>query len=153
MADMINGTLAVWIWARLPVQDRLTGASRAAHLGPLRITRWHHTADQLSQHEVRPSSTGFDRVVAMMLPQNWVQEGFHGAWSTYDRVFLEPIRARLSSMDDQSRPSYSIQARRAATRLMKTWDYLPCSQKQKVWSWRGSGRTKQFMLYKNPTRT
>lgn len=71
-------------------------------------------------------------------------------WQTLDVAVLEPIREKIDEVEVGQRTAYSARIRAAIDTVMQGWEYLPCARKRTVWSYEGTGRTRVYMLYRNP---
>ncbi|KAG8702262.1 hypothetical protein FRC11_011596 [Ceratobasidium sp. 423] len=148
--EMINKVLANWLWARLPVQDKRQDAPSSRFRGPFMLHRWSQCVDTGVRKHEGSLSSGFDKVVGMLLPRNWVLTQSAPCWSTYDGVFLERIRDRIEEAPANQMLAYSTQVREALTRVIKTWQYLPYVQANKFWVYDGAGKTRAYKLHRNP---
>ncbi|KAG8777710.1 hypothetical protein FRC12_000239 [Ceratobasidium sp. 428] len=147
---LVNRTLATWIWGRLADSDKCPGQSAASYYGPLLLSRWQHCMDTGVRYAVRPSTTGFQKAQLVFSPPNWVLLGRGKVWQTLQSVFLDQVYERVLSMPEQQRITFSQQVRLAVNNVLQTWEFLPCIQKDKVWSYDGSGRTRLYKVYCNP---
>ncbi|KAG9096971.1 hypothetical protein FRC06_008148 [Ceratobasidium sp. 370] len=147
---LVNITLAGWLWARMPVQDLVTGVRANVHHGPLLLQGWQRAVDKGVDYGVRPSQDGFNKVLDKIFPPNWVSKGPGRHWESLHIVVLQPIQERLEDVAPDLRAAYSSRLRRSIVQVMKSWQFLPCIQNRVVWSQEGSGKTKKYMLYRNP---
>ena len=150
---LVNSTLAEWLWSRLSEQDQQPNISRSTRSGPLRLTKWQHVVDVGVGHGFRSSAAGFDNVCQKLFPPNWVLQEMGVCWGTLQLVVLDQILDRIEGVESDRRVEYSTQIRKAISEVMRTWEFLPCVQKHKIWSYEGSGRRRKYMLYKNPNPT
>ncbi|KAG8737094.1 hypothetical protein FRC10_008586 [Ceratobasidium sp. 414] len=147
---LVNQTLAPWIWGQINEGDKRAGLGPSAFHGPLLLSRWKNCADVGVRSLVRPSANGFHKVQANFIPNNWVLLGRGKIWQTLDELFFDQIRERISVVDSRNQLVYSKRIHAAIADVLRTWEYLPCAQKDRIWSYTGSGRTKSYMLYHNP---
>ncbi|KAG9083113.1 hypothetical protein FRC06_004693 [Ceratobasidium sp. 370] len=148
---LVNEALATWIWGRMNEGDKARNPNPAIFRGPLLLSRWQRCVDPGVQYQVRSSPTGFNKAKAYFYPPNWVLLEKGRVWQTLQDVFFDQIIQRLSTMDDKHQASYSRRVRSAIANVLTTWEFLPCVQKERIWSYTGSGRTKAYMLYRNPS--
>ncbi|KAG8713535.1 hypothetical protein FRC09_018609 [Ceratobasidium sp. 395] len=148
---LVNQTLATWIWGRLNEGDKRREAVASHYHGPLVLSRWRRCVDIGVQYEVRPSTTGFQKAQAAFTPPNWVLLGRGKVWQTLQTIFLNNVLDHISSISEEHQPAYSQRVRSAINAALQTWEFLPCLQKDKVWSYAGTGRTKSYKVYRNPS--
>ncbi|QRW12360.1 capsular polysaccharide export protein [Ceratobasidium sp. AG-Ba] len=153
VTQLINNTLASWLWGRMGGGDKSQRAPPGAFQGPLLLQDWNVCVDVNVRYEIRSSTTGYSKVVNSLFPLNWVKTDSSKVWDTMQTMVLDPIRERLAGMSPQARSHYSQRIRGEISRVMRTWEYLPCVQKGRVWSYEGPGKTKRYMLYSNPAFT
>ncbi|KAG8721062.1 hypothetical protein FRC08_016035 [Ceratobasidium sp. 394] len=147
---LVKITLAGWLWARMPVQDLATGVHPNVHHGPFLLQGWQRAVDEGVHYSVRQSKDGFNKVLDKLLPPNWVSKQLGRHWESLHIVVLQPIRERLEEVGPDLRTAYSSQLRKSILQVMQSWQFLPCVQTRIIWSQEGSGKTKKYMVYRNP---
>lgn len=144
----MNGRLAEWFWARFPADKQRQNVSQQLRLGPFRLDKWQRVVEVDVQHGVRAASFGFDGVYKKLFPENWVLRDTGPQWDTLQLVILGPIQERIAERD---RPDpYSAHLRLAILAVIRTWEFLPCVHKQRIWSYDGPILRRVYQVYRNP---
>jgi hypothetical protein len=151
VVPLVNETLAGWLWGRMAEGDKARSASTAVFRGPFLLSRWEQCVDTGVQRGIRRSPHGFTKAQKYFSPPNWVLSNAGTVWLTLTEVFFSQITQRLEGLDYEQRATYSSGVRSAIARTLRTWEFLPCVHKDTVWSTTGSGRTKAYMIYRNPS--
>ncbi|KAG9123933.1 hypothetical protein FRC07_013445, partial [Ceratobasidium sp. 392] len=111
--ELINNTLASWLSGRMSGGNKAQRAPPGAFQGPFLLQNWEVCVDDNVRYEVRPSATGYSKVVNSLFPLNWVRTDSGKVRDTMQTMVLDPIRERLSGLDTQaqSRCSQRIQGK------------------------------------------
>ncbi|KAG9083049.1 hypothetical protein FRC07_014030, partial [Ceratobasidium sp. 392] len=118
--DLVNNTLAGWIWAKMREADRTSTPNRSTFRGPLLLSRWATCVDQGVRYKARDSNTGFDKVAQRLMPASWVLLEKANIWMTLQHVFLNEVQERLSTVNESQRHQYSLRLREVLVDVLKT---------------------------------
>ncbi|KAG8737866.1 hypothetical protein FRC10_007575 [Ceratobasidium sp. 414] len=146
---LINVTFASWLWTTLPEQDRVSNLAAPRYAGPLLLRNWGSIVDRV-QYRERSRAGGFDRAIARFFPPDWVLPDTGRQWRSLGVAVLDQIQERIQTVGLTSQAEYSQRLRTALEGVLKHWEYLPGAQKRTVWIFEGSGKTKTYMICRNP---
>ncbi|KAG8695048.1 hypothetical protein FRC08_008071 [Ceratobasidium sp. 394] len=148
--ELVNGKLARWLWTRLPEKDRAETARVEVNEGPLLLRKWQSATGAGVRYASRKHQGGFDKVVGMLTPPNWVSTLTTPQWASLSTAVLQPIQDRIDDAPNHIQEAYSRHLRSSVLAVLTTWEFLPACQKMRVWSYEGTGRTKVYMVHRNP---
>ncbi|QRV97793.1 capsular polysaccharide export protein [Ceratobasidium sp. AG-Ba] len=137
LVEHINHTLASWLWARMTPGDKVQRVPLHAFHGPFLLRNWTTCVDATVTYRIRPSRSGYSNVVNFLFPRNWQLMDVGKVWGTLQTMLLDPIQERLVSLDPVARTQCSQLMRTEISRIMRTWEYLPCTHKGTVWTYSG----------------
>ncbi|KAG9092292.1 hypothetical protein FS749_015856 [Ceratobasidium sp. UAMH 11750] len=146
---LINVTFASWLWSTLPEQDRASNLVARNYTGPLRLRNWSSMVDRV-QYRERTRAGGFDRAITRFFPSDWVLQDTGRQWRSLGVAVLDQIRDRIQTVGLINQAEYSHRLHTALVGVLNNWEYLPGAQKRTVWIFEGSGKTKTYMVCRNP---
>ncbi|KAG9099581.1 hypothetical protein FS749_000904 [Ceratobasidium sp. UAMH 11750] len=147
---LVNDRLARWLWTRLPEHDRAEKGRPEAYRGPLLLRNWQTVVGPGVQYAVRKHQSGFEKVAMMLFPPNWIFTPGDRQWESLAPAVLESIQEHIEDAPSHMQAEYSRRMRDAIHNVLETWEFLPGCQKRRVWGYEGAGRTKTYMVHRNP---
>lgn len=121
---------------------------QSAREGPFRVNKWRRVAGEGVQYGYRTKGK-FSAVQQELFPPDWVLREKGKCWAPLQDGILDRILERINGKEPDHRVSYSAQVRKAIFALLRQWEFLPSAQKDRIWAYIGTGRTRKYMLYKN----
>lgn len=148
---LVNETFARWLWLQFPDKLRREGAMAGAG-GPLKFDRWDRMTTG-TQYALRVrNARGFQEEIDVFFPDSWkVAHKKPSHWRSCQTSVLDVIRERIARQPEEAQNAYSGMLRRAIVRTLQTWQFLPSSNKNRIWAYKGNSASRQFMLYSNPS--
>lgn len=149
--QLLDTTLAGWLWDKFPNQDKREPASRIR--GPLLYSNWFvHVRVGTEHSSNRKNLDAFLNAIDRLFPPDWVLGDVSAQYRLYQETVLDPIRERISAFQASRSMLYDDRLRQAIrSHLRETWEYLPPLQKSKVWPALGKPGQRVFNTCPNPS--
>ncbi|CCO37753.1 hypothetical protein BN14_11913 [Rhizoctonia solani AG-1 IB] len=150
---LINNDLVAWLWSKFPARDRTEKPDRFSYQAPFKLRHWNKSVAPAVYYTKRTSRTGFNVVINKLFPADWTIKDRGKIWESYQTLILNPIARRLEGGGEGTRgqAARTEEYQGWINRVIESWEYLPCVQDDRIWSYKGSGGKRIYMLYPNPT--
>ncbi|KAG9128200.1 hypothetical protein FRC07_003131 [Ceratobasidium sp. 392] len=99
--ELVNQTLASWIWGRMNEGDKARGVAPNFFHGPLVLSRWQTCVDTGVKFKVRAFANGFDKALANFIPTNWVLSERGRIWQTLQIIFLDQVIDHIAEISPE----------------------------------------------------
>ncbi|KAG9125557.1 hypothetical protein FRC07_007124 [Ceratobasidium sp. 392] len=148
----INERLSTWLWGRFPEHHLRANIDRSTCFnGPWRLSGWRKVAAEDIRLGFRKKARkDFQEIVEELFPMDWIRTGPEGQWRTYQECILDRVRHKIVRRGAPDTQRFALQLREALQHHLHTWEYLPATQKQKVWVLQNPEAPWTYMLHKNP---
>lgn len=119
--------------------------------GQLKFGHWDRMTAG-TQYALRVQhARGFDDGIDVFFPDNWkVAHKELPHLRLCQTSVLDAIREGIAQQPDETQTAYRGMLRRAIIRTLRTWQFLPSSNKNRIWGYEGNITSRQFVLYNNP---
>ncbi|KAF8748025.1 hypothetical protein RHS01_11123 [Rhizoctonia solani] len=149
---LINEDLSGWLWSKFPIQDQTEAPNLRSFEGPFQLKLWKNSVGPGVKCESRISRAGFQNVISQLFPDDWVMKDRGQMWDSYQAVVLDPIIKRLEQEDEANCATRASGYRKSIQFVFGYWEFIPCIQGDRIWSYKGGGNNRVYMIYHNHSK-